>query len=265
MSEERNKHTNFSIEAAMERVAKDVGEAIPNASSNKPRSVGRRDYDKALSRRLNQLHHAMGIDDSTPIPLVAPPPPVESARHSSFEAGPLILTAFFSSLAGAGAMWLATGNVAPPHLPSAAPPALIAPVLDVAPPVAAAIVVKSADSMARELVEDWRMAWSKRDTEAYLNFYSPAFMPADGSTRAHWAVARRKNLAGRPDIQVSVRELEITPLAEDRLKVSFQQDYISGNYREYALLKTLLLTLDSGRWQIVEEWSGAQAAEKKAR
>ena len=52
MSEERNKHNSFSIEAAMERVAKDVGEAIPNASSNKPRSVGRRDYDKALSRRL---------------------------------------------------------------------------------------------------------------------------------------------------------------------------------------------------------------------
>ena len=252
----------------MERAAEEARARLAASSPNRSRSVGRRDYDKALSRRLTQLNQAMGIDDSpAPPPANHYPPPVEIKRDSGFQPGTLILTAFVSGLVGAGAMWLALGGVAPPRVPLAAPPppAIISPVVNVAPPAAAPVTVKSANTLAEELVEAWRTAWSKRDAEAYLSFYSPAFMPADGSTRANWAVARQKNLASRSDIQVSVRELKITQLAEDRLKVSFQQDYASGNYRENAQSKVLLLSLDNGRWQIVEEWSGVQTAEKKAR
>lgn len=255
----------------MERAAEEARARVAASSPNRSRSVGRRDYDKALSRRLMQLNQAMGIDDSPapPPPADHCPPPAEAKRHSSFQPSTLILTAFVSGLAGAGAMWLALGSGAPPRVPVAVPPlppAIIAPVVNVATPTTVApITAKPAESLAEELVEGWRTAWSKRDAEAYLSFYSPEFMPADGSTRANWAVARRKNLASRSDIQVAVRQLEITVLAENRLKVSFQQDYTSGNYRENAQLKTLLLSLDNGRWQIVEEWSGVQTAEKKAR
>ncbi len=267
MSEEKHKHISVSIEAAMERVAKDAKESIIDARSNSPRSVGRREYDKALSRRLAQLHQAMGIDETQePPPAKSPPPVTEIARKNGFLPSTLILTGLISGLAGAGAMWLATGSAT--ALQSAAvapttPPLIVAPAAPLPPPEVAPATVKSAESLARELVEEWRTAWTKRNVEAYLSFYSPEFKPGNGSTRADWAAARRKNLASRTDIQVAVRELEITQIANNRLTASFQQDYVSGNYRENAQSKTLVLSLDHGKWQISEERSGTPALEKK--
>lgn len=267
MSEEKHKHISVSIEAAMERVAKDAKESIIDARSNSPRSVGRREYDKALSRRLAQLHQAMGIDETQePPPAKSPPPVTEIARKNGFLPSTLILTGLISGLAGAGAMWLATGSAT--ALQSAAvapttPPLIVAPAPPLPPHEVAPATVKSAESLARELVEEWRTAWTKRDVEAYLSFYSPEFKPGNGSTRADWAAARRKNLASRTDIQVAVRELEITQIANNRLTASFQQDYVSGNYRENAQSKTLVLSLDHGKWQISEERSGTPALEKK--
>lgn len=267
MSEEKHKHISVSIEAAMERVAKDAKESITDARSNSPRSVGRREYDKALSRRLAQLHQAMGIDETQePPPAKSPPPVTEIARKNGFLPSTLILTGLISGLAGAGAMWLATGSAT--ALQSAAvapttPPLIVAPAPPLPPHEVAPATVKSAESLARELVEEWRTAWTKRDVEAYLSFYSPEFKPGNGSTRADWAAARRKNLASRTDIQVAVRELEITQIANNRLTASFQQDYVSGNYRENAQSKTLVLSLDHGKWQISEERSGTPALEKK--
>jgi len=267
VSEEKHKHISVSIEAAMERVAKDAKESIIDARSNSPRSVGRREYDKALSRRLAQLHQAMGIDETQePPPAKSPPPVTEIARKNGFLPSTLILTGLISGLAGAGAMWLATGSAT--ALQSAAvapttPPLIVAPAPPLAPHEVAPATVKSAESLARELVEEWRTAWTKRNVEAYLSFYSPEFKPGNGSTRADWAAARRKNLASRTDIQVAVRELEITQIANNRLTASFQQDYVSGNYRENAQSKTLVLSLDHGKWQISEERSGTPALEKK--
>lgn len=269
MSEEKHKHISVSIEAAMERVAKDAKESITDARSNSPRSVGRREYDKALSRRLAQLHQAMGIDETQePPPAKSPPPVTEIARKNGFLPSTLILTGLISGLAGAGAMWLATGSATALQSAAAAPtmPPLIvapAPAPLLPPPEVAPATVKSAESLAREFVENWRTAWTKRDVEAYLSFYSPEFKPGNGSTRADWAAARRKNLASRTDIQVAVRELEITQIANNRLTASFQQDYVSGNYRENAQSKTLVLSLDHGKWQISEERSGTPALEKK--
>lgn len=267
MSEEKHKHISVSIEAAMERVAKDAKESITDARSNRPRSVGRREYDKALSRRLAQLHQAMGIDETQePPPAKSPPLVTEIARKNGFLPRTLILTGLISGLTGAGAMWLAMGTATALQSAAAAPtipPLIVAPAPLLPPPEVAAATVKSAESLARELVKEWRTAWTKRDVEAYLSFYSPTFKPGNGSTRADWAAARQKNLASRTDIQVAVRGLEITQIADNRLTASFQQDYASGNYRENAQSKTLVLSLDHGKWQISEERSGMPALEKK--
>lgn len=271
MSEEKHKHISVSIEAAMERVAKDAKESITFARSNRPRSVGRREYDKAPSRRLAQLHHAMGIDETQEAPPAKSPPLVtETARKNGFLPSTLILTGLISGLTGAGAMWLAMGTAtalqsaaATPTMPPMIVTSTPAPAPVLPPPEVAPATVKSAESLARELVENWRTAWTKRDVEAYLSFYSPTFKPGNGSTRADWAAARRKNLESRTDIQVAVRELEITQIADNRLTASFQQDYASGNYRENSQSKTLVLSLNQGKWQISEERSDTPALEKK--
>jgi ketosteroid isomerase-like protein len=110
----------------------------------------------------------------------------------------------------------------------------------------------------RGLVESWRQAWSDRDTEAYLGFYSRAFRPAKGLSLDHWIASRYRNVGGKVDIEVQIRELQLTMLAEGQARVTFLQDYRSGNYKETAQPKTLLLAREDDAWRIVKEWQGTQ-------
>ena len=71
---------------------------------------------------------------------------------------------------------------------------------------------------------------------------------------------RRKNLSSRPQISVSVHDLRIERLAEDRMKLAFLQDYAAGNYRENAQAKTLVLARNASNWLILGEWQGAEQA-----
>lgn len=244
------------IESAMSRLAPG------NDPANARKNLGRRDYDLALAKRLEQLRTAMGEDappGTTPAAPTASAIPA-SAPGRTFGAGTLAATALLSALAGAGLMWLATANDTP--APAAQiKPIGIAPAATILPPPAIPVAtapppILSTEDEVRERLESWRQAWASRDSEAYLRHYSPDFTPADGQKRADWAAARRKNLASRSDIDIQVRELRIEQIDDDRLKVSFLQDYASGNYREKSQEKTLLFVRHGPEWLIAGEWQG---------
>lgn len=116
----------------------------------------------------------------------------------------------------------------------------------------------------REWLENWRQAWSDRDIEAYLGLYSPAFVPATGKTRAEWAATRRRNIIGRADLSVRVSGLEVRRLNEQRVELTFLQDYASGQYREVGRPKRLLLAREAGQWQIIAEEQRTQAVTRVA-
>ncbi|WP_265946482.1 hypothetical protein [Dechloromonas sp. A34] len=196
-----------------------------------------------------------------------------SAAPRTTPAATLLATALVSALAGAGAMWLAIGgqpeneptrtqiiNAAP--VPVAPPVAPQAPVAEAAAPATSepAPMVNSDEDQARKLLESWRHAWSSRDGDAYLSFYSPNFTPADGQKRADWAAARRKNLASRPSIKIEVREINVERIDERQLRLAFLQDYAAGSYRETAQPKILRLVRQEGKWLIAEEWQGMAPA-----
>lgn len=250
---------NNVIESAMSRLSSQTPgqEAAPEPAPKQRDSLGRRDYDQALAHRLEQLQVAMGENAPAAPPATKPAPSTVQPRPA--RAATLLATALISALAGAGAMWLAIGgkpagepaqtrtiSALPAPPPAAAEPAP-------APPP----VQKSDETQVRELVENWRQAWSNRDGEAYLSHYSPDFSPADGQSRSAWAAGRRKNLASRSDISVQVRDLRIEHLADQRMKLTFLQDYASGKYRENAQAKTMLLAFQDAHWRIVGEWQGA--------
>lgn len=109
------------------------------------------------------------------------------------------------------------------------------------------------EALAHALVERWRQAWSGRDAQAYLACYSPDFVSADGQARPRWEVARRKILARRTDIRVTVKALRLERLGADQIKASFLQDYVAGSYREQARAKTLLLVRRGSDWVIAGE------------
>ena len=262
------------IESAMSRLAPSSRgrKAAPDPATER-KNLGRRDYDRALARRLEQLQTAMGESPaaSPPAPQVAGTFP--SAAPRTTPAATLLATALVSALAGAGAMWLAIGDQPaseppPPQIvnaapvPAAPPAAPQAPVAEAAAPVASepAPMVNHDEDQARELLDGWRQAWSSRDSDAYLSFYSPNFTPADGQKRADWAAARRKNLASRPAIKVEVREINVERIDDRQLRLAFLQDYAAGSYRETAQPKILRLVRQEGKWLIAEEWQGMAPA-----
>lgn len=267
MSDENAAYKPDSIESAMSRIADSArgSSAAADASAAGTRSVGRREYDQALSRRFDQIRTALGTDESpqaAPLgPTVAPAPAVQ-IRVVGISA--IVLTALVSALVGAGFMWLALGGADHPRLAAPVPMAAAvqtapAGVAMTAPATTLATTPAPVDSgkvQARDLVERWRAAWAGRDVDAYLGFYSAAFVPADGSTRSAWVVARRKNILGRSDISVRLNDVQITRIGADQAKVVFLQDYASGAHRETAKMKTLLLTRVGDDWRIAGEWMG---------
>ena len=110
-------------------------------------------------------------------------------------------------------------------------------------------------------IESWRMAWERRDVDAYLGHYSQNFVPANGQSQADWRKARQRNLSSRSAIKVTVKQLNIEPMGQNRFKATFLQDYATEKYQERAQLKTLLLERVTDQWQIAGEWNGAPVIE----
>lgn len=118
-----------------------------------------------------------------------------------------------------------------------------------------------ADRMEREAllaaIEQWRSAWERRDTDAYLAHYAEDFSIGK-MTRA--AFAQRKQLinAGKTWIKVKVENLSAFPYPTqpDLVVVNFEQDYASNNLVN-RMHKRQYWQKRDGRWQIVYEGSAS--------
>jgi len=112
-------------------------------------------------------------------------------------------------------------------------------------------VVANAEAVqtVAQRLTDWAAAWSAKDIESYLGFYSKDFS-AKG-TRAQWEANRRK-LVGKPGpISLKIDSIKTTPQGGDVI-TSFEQAYTSSNYKDKGP-KTLTWRQQEGRWVIVKE------------
>ncbi len=124
-----------------------------------------------------------------------------------------------------------------------------------APAAAPAAQKPSAANSTREVVaavEDWARAWSKKDVDAYLSFYSPEFETPGGQSREAWAAARRNRLEKPKSIHVSIDAPKVSFDGDDRAVVTFRQNYRSDALKSSGA-KTLTLVKRSDRWLIVQE------------
>lgn len=97
----------------------------------------------------------------------------------------------------------------------------------------------------------WREAWSARDGEAYLGFYSENFKVPDGKPREEWA-AERKDRVSRPEfIKIEIEKLKIS-VKGNTAKIRFQQRYESNIVKDVSK-KTLVMALEGQSWKILEE------------
>ncbi len=100
-------------------------------------------------------------------------------------------------------------------------------------------------------VRAWAEAWSARDADAYLAFYSDRFKTPRGRAFSAWAEERKSRVTRPEFIKVSFDQLQIS-LKGNTAQASFVQQYESNILKDTSR-KTLTLTREGAAWKIVEE------------
>lgn len=175
------------------------------------------------------------------------------------------LLAFGAGVAGAWLWMFVHTPVGPSGVP--APTPTVEAAAKAPPPVPSPAKVVAPDPLVNvdreisDLLFRWMEAWTQRDVDAYLAFYSPDFRPADGGPRERWASGRRQNLRGKSvPIRLSIHDLVIVPTGPDEVNAVFLQDYASGGYRESKRPKTMQLRREESGWKIIRETQQAAGA-----
>ena len=105
-----------------------------------------------------------------------------------------------------------------------------------------------------DALQAWAVAWSARDADLYLSFYSRSFMPAGGQSRARWAQQRRQRVTRPRWIKVALEDIRIEVADDFHAVVRLRQHYRADNYEDVTL-KRLTLKHEADGWRIAREQS----------
>ena len=105
-------------------------------------------------------------------------------------------------------------------------------------------------------VNSWAEAWSQNDVNGYLAFYAPGFQTPPGQSRKDWETSRKARIAKPKRIEVAVGSLQVKFTDNNRVTVTFRQDYRSANLKT-STTKTLVMIKDGERWLIQQERAGS--------
>lgn len=145
--------------------------------------------------------------------------------------------------------------------PVMAAPAVVeaAKVEEPAPAAVAASDVQHADEEAvvLEVIQGWARAWSVRDVEEYLGYYSGDFSLPAGVTRVDWEKQRQQRIERAKSIEVKVDWAKVYMTDDNRATVHLKQNYRSDRLRQITR-KTLEMVKVGGLWMIQSEQTGYQ-------
>ena len=228
---------------AMLEVAKPVAEtpsplpaAAPNPSTSAPLSSPPPMPAASTPKGAAVKPAVVARDSATPVPSATVPPPVPVATSASDNAESLRL-ADAAKLAASGGNTGKT-SIARDRL--------------------------ELEKMIGERVTAWAAAWSARTLDAYVDFYAPSFVAADGASRETWAKQRAVRLATPSTIQVEVSDIGLKKATKDVVVVEFVQNYSSDSYRD-STRKVLKWIRVGGQWLIARETARPLSAGASAR
>ncbi|MBS1154377.1 MAG: channel protein TolC [Proteobacteria bacterium] len=145
----------------------------------------------------------------------------------------------------AAAMASRTPPPAMSTVPAVAPVALVA-----AKPVAAVPSCTEKDIAA--MLQGWSRAWTSKNVDSYLAFFSPRFEPPKGQKPGTWKEMRRSRLDKRGPIELSLNQVSSKLTGANTAEVSFAQSYSADGFADN-VNKTLSLSCEGGSWKIVRE------------
>ena len=104
-------------------------------------------------------------------------------------------------------------------------------------------------------VRDWALSWSSKDLESYLGAYSKAFqVPPEFPRRKSWEKRRRRVISRAKTIRVTLSNLRINLLNNNRAQATFDQRYWTRRFKD-RVKKTLSLIRENGSWKIIREYA----------
>jgi tetratricopeptide (TPR) repeat protein len=106
-----------------------------------------------------------------------------------------------------------------------------------------------------ETVTSWAKAWSDKDADRYLAFYSSNFHPPRGTPRAGWEKQRKERIDKPKSIHVSILHPTVSFSDATHAKVSFKQSYHSDAIKS-TTAKTLEMVKVGEKWLIQQESVG---------
>lgn len=153
------------------------------------------------------------------------------------------------SLAGAGTSVVEAG-LAPAVVAGAASPA--AATLQERVVLAVSPIDDKLSHAIGNATRSWAEAWSAKDFNAYLGFYSESFEPQSHASIAEWRQSRRPRILKAESIMVEVSDFKFRQLSEKEVEVRFRQRYESGALKVNSL-KTITWVQEGSGWKIRKE------------
>ena len=113
----------------------------------------------------------------------------------------------------------------------------------------------------KELVDNWKTAWEKKDTKTYFDFYSSRFKDK-GMDFESWKKYKLDVFQSKKNIKINISDVVTQPKNNRDIIVSFLQYYNADSYSDVGI-KTLHWHMESDRWKIVlERWELTTQASK---
>jgi len=102
-------------------------------------------------------------------------------------------------------------------------------------------------------LKSWAEAWSNKDLDQYLSFYSIDFKPKSNISRQNWVTQREKKF-NKPYIKVIISDSNVTFIKPTLVSVTFDQYYETKGYRDNSR-KNVVFGKEEDAWKILEEKS----------
>ena len=113
-------------------------------------------------------------------------------------------------------------------------------------------ILEDSDDLIKKLIFEWAEAWSKKEFETYINFYSKNFKNKRAKSFDDWSKYREPRVKRTGKIRLSITKIKVDILADGMAKVSFNQRYQSGSTRLFTR-KKMRLKKEEQNWKIVFE------------